>query len=559
MSKTQVEADKNPEESSLESTNDEIPTAHDLAIETTSSLVSGSAMLFLANIVIVISGFILAAILIHKMPDYIYGASRTLQRIIVITTIIALKGIGNSIIIHFSGKKVEKEKISDMIIASITFSIISGLVFAVLVFFLVLYVVQPRVDVLSNLSTVRLLFGLLFVFPMTFLVSSLNSSLLGLKKIKQSVAAIGIQSIGNLLFSTLFVFLGFGVYSIILGLGFGSFLSVIYCLLVNREYIGSFFRRKKIFRNILHSFKSLRLILFFSSPIVIASISTQLIEGAMIFIILGFFFENGHLAYIQIAYFNYVFMLIMATRIPQDSIGRMLLPHLRTLELKDARKELHRAIRFMMLGTIPINVIFGIFTEEIQALLELIISSTSSLWLGTITIVPLLRLLIIGGHISSAYYLLMNSSIALRKPIIYAKTEFIGLITICCFSLFFVPGFGIIGIGFAFIIAYSVMLLYTIFNMLHNEIISLRSVGEILSLSFITSIAIAIVYVIEFFVGIAIYWKIIIAICCLVLSLLIIRLTKADFVFASDLFKRLFGIRKKDRFGKENKLKIKKV
>lgn len=558
MSKSQVEADKNPEKSSLESTNDEISTAHDLAVETTTSLVSGSALLFLANIVIVIAGFILAAILIHKMPDYIYGASRTLQRIMVITTVIALKGIGNSIIIHFSGKNIGKEKISDMIIASITFSIISGLVFAIIVFFLVVYVVQPRVDVLGNLSIVKLLFGLLFVFPMTFLVSSLNSSLLGLKKIKQSVVAIGIQSIGNLLFSTLFVYLGFGVFSVILGLGFGSLLSVVYSLLVNKEYISSFFRRKKVFRNILHSFKSLRLILSFSSPIVLASIATQLIEGAIILIILGFFFENGHLAYIQIAYFNYVFMLIMATRIPQDSIGRMLLPHLRTLELKDARKELQRAIRFMMLSTIPINVIFGIFAEEIQKLLELIISS-SSLWLGTSTIIPLLRLLIIGGQISSAYYLLMNSSISLRKPIIYAKTEFFGLIALCCFSFFFVPGFGIIGIAFAFIIAYSVMLLYAIFNMLRNEIISLRSVGEILSLSFITSVAIAIVYVIQFFVGIAIYWKIIIAICCLALSLLIIRLTKDDFVFAFDLIKRLFGIRKKDRFGKQNKLKIKKI
>jgi len=507
----------------------------------------------------VISGFILAAILIHKMPDYIYGASRTLQRILVITTIIALKGIGSSIIIHFSGKNVEKEKISDMIIASTIFSIISGLVFAVLVFFLVLYVVQPRVDVLGNLSSAKFLFGLLFVFPLTFLVSALNSSLLGLKKIIHSVVVIGIQSIGNLLFSTLFVYLGLGVFSIILGLGFGSLLSVAYSLLSNREYIVSFFRRKKVFRNILHSFKSLKLILSFSSPIVVASIFTQLMEGAMIFIILGFFFENGHLAYIQVAYFNYVFMLIMATRIPQDSIGRMLLPHLRTLELKDARKELHRAIRFMMLGTIPINVIFGIFTEEIQALLELIISSTSSLWLGTLTIIPMLRLLIIGGQISSAYYLLMNSSISLRKPSIYAKTEFIGLITICCFSLFFVPGFGIKGIAFAFIIAYSIMLLYAIFNMLSNEIISLRSVGEILSLSFITSISIAIVYGIEFYVGIEIYWKIIIAICCLVLSLLIIRLTKADFVFAFDLFKRLLGIRKKEQIGRELKLEIEKV
>lgn len=545
MSKSQVEADINSEKSSLESTNDEIPTAHDLAIETTSILVSGSALLFLANIVIVIAGFILAAILIHKMPDYIYGASRTLQRIIVITTIIALKGIGNSIIIHFSGKNIDKEKISEMIVASIMFSIISGLVFAIIVFLLVVYVVQPRVDVLGNLSLVRLIFGLLFVFPLTFLVSSLNSSLLGLRKIKQSVVAIGIQSVGNLLFSTLFVYLGFGVFSIILGLGFGSLFSVVYSLLVNKEYLVSFFKRKKIFRNILHSFKSLRLILSFSSPIVIASISTQLIEGAMIFIILGFFFENGHLAYIQIAYFNYVFMLIMATRIPQDSIGRMLLPHLRTLEIKEARRELHRAIRFMMLATVPINVVFGIFTEEIQTLLELIISSGSSLWLGTSTIVPLLRLLIIGGHISSAYYLLMSSNISLRKPNIYAKTEFIGLIAICCFSLFFVPGFGIIGIAFAFIIAYSIMLLYAIFNMLSNEIISLRSVGEILSLSFITSTAIAIVYLIQYYIGIAIYWKIIIAICCLVLSLLIIRLKKADFVFALDLFKRVFGIRKK--------------
>ncbi|MBK5114301.1 MAG: oligosaccharide flippase family protein [Candidatus Heimdallarchaeota archaeon] len=558
MPKSQAEADKNIEKSSLENRKDDNQAAHDLTIATTSSLVSGSVLFFLANVVIVISGFILAAILIHKMPDYIYGASRTLQRIIVITTIIALKGIGNSIIIHFSEKNVEKEKISDMIIASVTFSIISGLVFAVLVFFVVVFVVQPRVDVLGNLSIVRLLFGLLFVFPLTFSVSSLNSSLLGQKKIKHSVMAISIQSIGNLLFSTLFVYLGFGAFSVILGLGFGSLLSVIYSMLINKEYIVSFFKRKRAFRNILHSFKSLRLILSFSSPIVLASISTQLIEGAMILTILGFFFENGHLAYVQIAYFNYVFMLIMATRIPQDSIGRMILPHLRTLESKDARKELQRAIRFMMLATIPINVVFGVFTEEIQSLFQLIISS-SSLWLGTSTIIPLLRLLIIGGQISSAYYLLMNSNISLRKPNIYAKAEFIGLITLCCFSFFFVPGFGIIGIAFAFIIAYSIMLLYAIFSMLSNESISLRSVGEILSLNLITSTAIAVVYLIDFYVGIALYWKFIIAICSIALSLLIIRLNKADFVFIFDLFKRLFGARKKDQISKELEVDVEKI
>ncbi len=73
-------------------------------------------------------------------------------------------------------------------------------------------------------------------------------------------------------------------------------------------------------------------------------------------------------------------MLVIASRIPQDSIGRMLLPHLRTLEGDEAKTQLHNAIRLMLFITIPICLIIGIFAKEVLLLLALIIRS-NGFWL----------------------------------------------------------------------------------------------------------------------------------------------------------------------------------
>ena len=105
MSNSTPTQEKDQEPSNLgedDSENTETRTANE-----TSRLISGSSIIFLANIIISLSGFILAGILIHKMPNYVYGLTRTLQRIIAISAVIGLKGIGNALTVHLSTKKVK--------------------------------------------------------------------------------------------------------------------------------------------------------------------------------------------------------------------------------------------------------------------------------------------------------------------------------------------------------------------------------------------------------------------------------------------------------------------
>ncbi|MHA1186543.1 MAG: oligosaccharide flippase family protein [Candidatus Heimdallarchaeota archaeon] len=511
-------------------------------VKETSRLISGSSIIFLANIIISLSGFILAGILIHKMPNYVYGLTRTLQRIIAISAVIGLKGIGNALTVHLSTKKVKEEKISNMIIGSLFFSALFGLIVGAIIFVVLKFVVQGSIDVIGYLYDWQLLLGLLLVFPTTFGVSAMNSSLLGLKKVKENSIAVSIQTIGTLVFSIIFVYAGLGMFSIILGLCIGNVVSLIYSFIILKQYIFNFFKRGKFFRNMKESIGSIGFIISFSSPISIASICSQLIEAVMIFVIL-FYFQGAHIAYVQLAYFNYAIMLVIASRIPQDSIGRMLLPHLRTLEGDEAKTQLHNAIRLMLFITIPICLIISVFAKEILLLLALIIRS-NGFWLdnGQVIITTLLQLLILGGFLSSSYYLLMSSTIPLGHPGIMAKVEFTGLLGFIFLNFYFIPAFGTKGIAYVFCIVYAFMLIYGLYNMIINRLIHTKTILEILGVSLLVSGAIVLVY---FFPALHILWRVLIAVGCLALCFIfVIRIRKHDLVMGKNLFKRIFGIGK---------------
>ena len=538
MSNSPPTKEKDIQPSNLGVEESEIPKSR--TAKETSRLISGSSIIFLANIIISLSGFVLAGVLIHKMPNYVYGLTRTLQRIIAISAVIGLKGIGNALTVHLSAKKVKEEKSSNMIIGSLFFSIIFGLIVAVIVFLILKYVVQESIEVIGYVKDWQLILGLLFVFPSTFGVSAMNSSLLGLKMVKENSLAVSIQTIGTLVFSIIFVYSGLGMFSIILGLGVGNLISLIYSFITLRRYIFSFFRRGKFLQNLKSSIGSIGFIISFSSPISIASICSQLIEAVMIFVILVYF-QGLHIAYVQLAYFNYAIMLVIATRIPQDSIGRMLLPHLRTLEEKEAKNQLHIAIRFMLFITLPICLFVGIFAKEFLQFLAYVIQS-SGFWLdnGQAIIMALLQLLVLGGFLSSSYYLLMSSTIPFGHPGIYAKIEFTGLLAFIFMNFYFIPAFGTKGIAYVFCIVYAFMLIYAIFNMLTNRLIHVKSVLEILGVSLVVSGAIVLVY---FLPILPVLWRIMIFVVSLVFCYaFIIRIRKRDFIMGKDFFKRIFGI-----------------
>jgi O-antigen/teichoic acid export membrane protein len=262
----------------------------------------------------------------------------------------------------------------------------------------------------------------------------------------------------------------------------------------------------------------------------------------MIFVILVYF-QGLHIAYVQLAYFNYAIMLVIATRIPQDSIGRMLLPHLRTLEEDEAKNQLHNAIRLMLFITIPICLFVGIFAKEFLQLLAYIIQS-NGFWLenGQVIITALLQLLVLGGFLSSSYYLLMSSTIPLGHPGIFAKIEFTGLLAFIFMNFYFIPAFGTKGIAYVFCIVYGFMLLYAIFNMMTNRLIQIKTVLEIFGVSLVVSGAVILVF---FLPVLHVLWRIFIfGVGLMLCFIFIIRIRKRDLIVGKDLFKRIFGFGK---------------
>ncbi|MBD3193112.1 MAG: oligosaccharide flippase family protein [Candidatus Heimdallarchaeota archaeon] len=512
--------------------------------EKDSSLLSGSSLIFLANIIISLTGFVLAGILMHNMPDYVYGMARTLQRAVAISTTIVLNGLGNALAVHLSEKRGEPQQTSILIIATTILSIFVGMLFAIGFFFVIKYLFKT--DISTFLTDIEVLLSLFLVFPAAFLVSAFNHALLGLKRVKENAIAVAIQSIGNLAFTTLFVYLGSQTFSVIFGLGVASLLSIFYSLFCLRKQLFAFIKRKKPFRNLWKSYKELRVLLSFSSPLTIAAICSQAIEGVTILIIL-IYFNWGHVALVQLAYFNYVLMLVIACRIPQISIGKMLLPHLKEYTLNDAKKQLHRAIRFLLFIIIPLNLFVGLFSKELLQLLAIIIRS-KGFWLesGEITITALLQLLTIGGQSAAIYYLLVSSCVPLKHPEINAKIEFAGLVANVFLILYFLPSYGIRGVGFAYLISYTFMLIYAIISMALNQIIRAQSIFEILG----TTIVVNAILLLNYFIKFALLWRILITAGTLALCfLVIIRINKKDVILTLNLIKHALG-----RKGKQEQL-----
>jgi O-antigen/teichoic acid export membrane protein len=509
-------------------------------------LLSGSTLIFLANILISLSGFILAAILMHNMPDYMYGLARSLQRAISISTIVTLKGIGNALVIHLSKKRKKVITDSKIIIGSMFFTVIIGVLAAIAVFLILQYLVvkQQSLTMLGNIGTARLFFGLIAVFPVVFLVSALSNSLLGLKRVKHNAIAIGIQSIGNLAFTTLFVYLGLDTFSVILGIGAGSLCSVLYSLFFLRDKFLAFFKEGAIFKGLFQSFGSIRMVLTYSSPLTIAAIFSQLFEGASILIIL-IHFQWKHLAFVQIAYYNYVQMLVIAARMPQESVGRMLLRHLKDYTVDDAKKQIHQAIRLVMVVSVPINLLIGYFSDEILEILAFIIRS-KGFWLeaGHVTITNLLQLLIIGTQLAGTYYILMNCCASLDRPTIPAKVEFTGLIAFIFLSLFLIPAYGVLAVGIAYICAFVFMMAYALISMVLHKIIDPKTVLIIVGLT----IAVPGFIMIPYFIELAFYWRALIFLGGLLICFLgIIRICKKDIEQATGIIKNLLGMEKSDK------------
>lgn len=506
-------------------------------VKKTSGLISGSTIIFLSNILIAVSGFILGGILMHKMPNYMYGMARTLQRAISITTIISLKGVGNSLVVHLSSKKTDRKLGNHYIYGSLIFSLLSGIIFALIAFFTLEYVIQPRIDIIGGISSWKLLLGLFLVFPLAFSVSALSNSLLGVKKIKETAIAISIQCVGNLLFTTLFVYLGVETPSVIFGLAIGSFLSVLYSTIILRKYMLAPFKEQGFFRGMINSLKKMRIVFSYSSPLTLATICSQLIEGVTIIIVLSYF-NWGHTAFIQLAYFNYIMMLIVAFRMPQEAIGKMLLPHLKETSPKESKEQLQNAIRLLMMVTVPINLFAGLFAKELLELLVLIIQS-KALWLenGAATITPLMQLLTIGGHLAAAYYLLMNSCIPLNRADITAKIEFAGLIAMIALINFLIPAHGILSVGYAYIISYGFMLLYALISMSLNGLLLPISVVDLLGVTVVVGVPVYLIFLFD----ISIIWRVLIAVGALGITYVgIIRIRKEDLLQFTSLVGKLF-------------------
>lgn len=404
--------------------------------------VSDIGITFIANVINMILIFIISIYVGRYLGAEnlgLYGLSST---IFTITMLFAAIGIPGAIIKYIAEFKENEEKFNQVISSGLIISLISGIFFLVLFFFL--STLLARIFNMPELSS--LLKVLSFAFPFLLIANSLLGLLNGLREMKKYSVAMIFQSILKLVIAVPLIYSGFGVMGAIIGIVTSE---IGYCFLliwISRIY----------FKINLHAIvPTIKMILFFGIKKVETN-AVNLINTQTDTILVGYFLSATYLGFYSVALRLSKFFWL----IPQ-TIQVITYPATSEYWAKNDQRTIHKmydkSMKYTACLLFPIGLGIGFFGKDIIMFIfgEEFIPAFR----------PLLFLLI-GTVIAGATTQSVGASMpAIGRPGLSLRVTIVSASINLCLNLLLIPSIGISGAAIATMISlivHSILMLYLI-------------------------------------------------------------------------------------------------
>ncbi len=411
-------------------------------------IAKSSIIVFIGVFLSKILSYIYRIIIAREFGPEVYGIFSLAMMVSGIFMLFSDMGIGEGLsryIPLYRGKK-QNEKIKYLFKRSAKIFLLTGIASTVLLLILSPFIANKIFNE-PSLYTFLIVFS--FSTPINLFLTIFLSTLRGYEKIGwYSFLSNILVAFVNLLLILLFVFLGFGIYSVIFSYVLGEFIVLIVSFIVTKKQIPELFQRSKKSKG----GKIIKEVILYSFPLFLAGMAWKLFKWGDSFVI-GFFKKAA-----DVGIYNAASPISLLLAVSSQLFMQLFFPLVTRLysqgdkeTIKDMTKQVSKWI-FML--NLPLLILLIIFPTEILNIFfgkEYISAATSLIFLSI-------------GVFSLSFFEMSYRLIAMKGM---SKILLIDILSLSIFNIILniilVPRFGISGASVATMISYillSVISLY---------------------------------------------------------------------------------------------------
>lgn len=398
---------------------------------------------FIASIASAIIALPITIILGRYLGAEDLGIYRMVYTIYGIVMLFAAIGIPAAIIKYVAEYQDDEEKVCRIISSGVFVSIILGFIFFITLF----YFSNGLANIFDMPELNKLIRILSLVFPFSLVGSTLLATLNGFRRMKMHAYATIIQSILMLCSTVLLIYIGYGVFGVIIGIVISSIGSCLYLIWILKIY----FVKLTITQFINNS----KMMLYFGGQTLIAN-SINMINYQADTLMVGYFLTKTDVGFYAVA----VVFAKLLWLIP-DSIQRITYPMISEYHGKKRHEIVRQVVTLTMKYTACISVIIGtsmmIFAKPII---------TMVFGISFIESLQPFYILVVGTMIFGIVKSVNSLFASIGRADLFAKIPAVSAIFNIALNLLLIPIYGITGAAMA---TMASLLVYVIFMMYYMK------------------------------------------------------------------------------------------
>ncbi len=419
----------------------------------------GTLYIMVASAIFVVLSYLIHLMIARFLNPESYGLFGILMAVYLINTSIITSGLPRAVAKFISAEPQKSESIFNAALKSQL-----KLVGAMIIFYLLL--AKPIAFFLKDENLVKgIIFTGIMTLPFAMVILYQNGYFNGLRRFKEQALSIIIHSILRVVFTILFVLLGFNVFGALWGY-FAASVSVLVLIL----WIVKRINKSKVGLSNLEKNENQKILLSFAFPLIISAVVYNLTKNINVLFVKGFLGDN-HLAGLYTAattISNLPYMVLIGLSITLlPSISKSLAEN----NLLMTQRYITQSLRYLLIVLCPITVLMIAMPNALLGLFYPKEYSSAGIILGYLAVSSAFILLV------SVFTTIITGS---GKPKVEMFINIMMLVVLIILNIILIPLAGLKGAALASAISAGValiisgMIIYRKFNVLIKPISVLR-------------------------------------------------------------------------------------
>lgn len=412
------------------------------------SIIKGTAYLIISQLIFLLAGYLVHIALARKLGPELYGVFGVLMSLYLINRAFFGNGLPKAV----SKILAESKNVSAIVKSSFKLQILLTISFTLLYILLAGKIALILKDPGLEIYIVYLGF---IMIPLSLLSLCANGFLNGLRMFKQQAIAKILNPTFRVIFTLLFLYLGFKLFGALTAYLLGLIIALVFCVgFLKATKKGS--KESKRTKEDLFSLK--KRIIIFALPLTVASLANTLLRNVNVLFIKSLLTDNllvglytaaatiSNIPFIVFAPFSFTLLPVISKSMASNKILTV-------------RNYISQGVRYLLILLLPVIALSVATSKE---LLVLLYSADYSG--GAMT----LSILLINTGFLTLFTMLVTIITGSGKPKFEMKLSLLFIILLSIFNLFAVPRLGINGAALSFLSISIMAFIITVIYVYHH-------------------------------------------------------------------------------------------